>query len=98
MSRWLKLRCTHSEFDRFHPTTLTNYIVAIIIIFMGLSVNFYKTSILKCPLVDFLDSLSGKAAQKITWVLKLIEEINIVPEKYFKKLLPYDIWEIRINF
>jgi len=52
---------------------------------MGLSVNFYKTGTLKCPVTDFLDSLSGKAAQKITWVLKLIEEIEVVPTKYFKK-------------
>ena len=65
---------------------------------MGLSVNFYKTSVLKCPVMDFLDSLPGKTAQKITWVLKLIEDINVVPEKYFKKLTPYDIWEVRIDF
>jgi len=65
---------------------------------MGLSVNFYKTAALKCPVMDFLDSLSGKVAQKITWVLKLIEEIEVVPTKYFKKLLPYDIWEVRIDF
>jgi phage-related protein len=65
---------------------------------MGLSVNFYKTSALKCPVMDFLDSLSGKVAQKITWVLRLIEEIDVVPTKYFKKLSPYDIWEVRIDF
>jgi phage-related protein len=65
---------------------------------MGLSVDFYKTSALKCPVVDFLDSLSGKVAQKITWVLRLIEEIDVVPIKYFKKLSPYDIWEVRIDF
>jgi phage-related protein len=65
---------------------------------MGLAVNFYKTSTLKCPVKDFLDSLSGKVAQKVTWVLSLIEEINVVPTKYFKKLLPFDIWEIRIDF
>jgi len=65
---------------------------------MGLSVNFYKTSVLKCPVMDFLDSLSGKAAQKITWVLKLIEDISVVPVKYFKKLTPYDIWEKRVDF
>ena len=65
---------------------------------MGLSVNFYKTSVLKCPVIDFLDSLPGKTVQKITWVLKLIEVIDIVPEKYFKKIIPYDIWEVRIDF
>jgi len=58
---------------------------------MGFSINFYKTSNLKCPVTEFLDSLSGKAAQKVTWVLKLIEETQIVPKEYFKKLTPYDI-------
>jgi phage-related protein len=65
---------------------------------MGLFVNFYKTSALKCPVMDFLDSLPGKAAQKVTWVLNLIEEIDIVPIKYLRKLSPYDIWEVRIDF
>jgi len=65
---------------------------------MGFSVNFYKTSSLKCPVTEFLDSLSVKAAQKVTWVLKLIEEAQIVPKEYFKKLTPYDIWEVRISF
>ena len=65
---------------------------------MGLSVNFYKTSDLRCPVIEFLDSLSAKEAQKITWVLRLIEEIDRAPKKYFKKLLPYDIWEVRIDF
>jgi len=65
---------------------------------MDLAVYFYKTSSLKCPIREFLDSLSGKAARKITWVLKLIEEIDVVPKKYFKKLVPYDVWEVRIDF
>ncbi|MCH6574584.1 MAG: hypothetical protein IH795_05180, partial [Bacteroidetes bacterium] len=37
-------------------------------------VNFYKSSFGKSPINDFLDSLSGKQAQKITWVLEIIEE------------------------
>ncbi|MDR3146766.1 MAG: type II toxin-antitoxin system RelE/ParE family toxin, partial [Treponema sp.] len=41
---------------------------------------------------------SGKAAQKATWVLKIIEDLDIVPEKYFKKLDSYNIWECRIGF
>ena len=65
---------------------------------MGFAVNFYKTSNSKCPVIDFLDSLNGKTAQKITWVLKLIEETQKVPKEYFKKLSPYDICEVRISF
>jgi phage-related protein len=53
---------------------------------------------LKCHVTDFLDALPGKVAQKITWVLKLIEETPIVPKEYLKKLSPYDIWEVRISF
>ena len=47
--------------------------------------------------VDFLDSLSGKQVQKITWVLEIIEEYRIIPKQYFKKLVNTDdIWEVRV--
>ena len=60
-------------------------------------VNFYKSSSGKSPIIDFLDSLSGKQAQKITWVLGIIEESRIVPRQYFKKLINTDnIWEVRV--
>jgi len=60
-------------------------------------VNFYKNSSGKSPVEEFLDSLSGKQVQKITWVLNIIEEQNIVPKQYFKKLVNTDdIWEVRI--
>ena len=65
---------------------------------MGREVNFYKTSGGKCPVKEFLDSLPGKAAQKITWVLSLLEDLRIVPSLYFKKLPGTDdIWECRIK-
>ena len=66
---------------------------------MGRTVVFYKTSNGKCPVRDFLDSLSAKTAQKITWVLSLIEDLDILPASYFKKLAGSDeIWECRIQF
>lgn len=35
---------------------------------------------------------------KITWVLKLVQELDRVPVKYFKKLKGTDdIWEVRTN-
>lgn len=47
---------------------------------------------------EFLDSLSGKQAQKVSWVLQLIEEMEIIPVKYFKKLVNTDgIWEVRVQ-
>jgi phage-related protein len=61
-------------------------------------VQFYKTKSLKCPVEEFLDSLPGKVAQKIAWILSLIEEIEMVPKKFFKKLNPSEIWEVRLEY
>jgi len=41
--------------------------------------------------------MSGKATQKATWVLQLVEELDAIPERYLKKLTS-DIWECRIQF
>ena len=66
---------------------------------MGKIVTFYKTVDGKCPIEDFLNSLSGKVAQKVTWVLSLLEDMHIVPSSYFKKLTGSEgIWECRIQF
>jgi len=63
------------------------------------TVNFYRTKSGNCPIEDFLDSLSGKQAQKVVWVLRLIEELDVVPTQYLKKLVNTDdIWEVRIQF
>jgi phage-related protein len=63
------------------------------------TVNFYRTESGTCPVEDFLDSLSGKQAQKIVWVLRLIEELDIVPSQYLQKLVnTEDIWEVRVQF
>lgn len=59
---------------------------------------FYRTETGTTPVVDFLDSLSGKQVQKVLWVLRLIEELDTVPSQYFKKLVNTDgIWEIRVQ-
>lgn len=61
-------------------------------------IEFYRTDIGKCPIEEFLDSLTGKQAQKIAWVLQLIEELDIVPQTYLKKLVNSDgIWEVRVQ-
>ena len=45
-----------------------------------------------------MDSLPGKTAQKVAWVLKLIEELEIVPATFLKKLGGTDdLWEVRIQ-
>ena len=66
---------------------------------MGKIVRFYQTEDGKVPVKEFLDSLPGKAAQKVVWVLMLVEEMDILPTAYFKKLVgPKDIWECRTQF
>ena len=61
-------------------------------------IHFYRTESGYCPAEKFLDSLSGKQAQKVAWVLRLIEEMENIPAHYFKKLVnTRDIWEVRIQ-
>ena len=61
-------------------------------------VKFYKLETGKCPVEEFFDSLSNKQFEKISFVLDLIEQIDIVPSKYFKKLTGTDdIWEVRVQ-
>jgi len=61
-------------------------------------IHFYRTESGKCPIEEFLNSLDNKQAQKVTWVLQLIEDIDIIPVKYFKKLVNTDdIWEVRVQ-
>jgi phage-related protein len=63
------------------------------------TVIFYRSPNGQSPIESFLDSLTGKQAQKVLWVLQLIEELESVPRQYFKKLVDSDeIWEVRIQF
>jgi phage-related protein len=53
----------------------------------------------KCPVENFLESLSKKQVEKVFFVLDLIESIDIVPRKFFKKLeATDDIWEVRVQY
>jgi len=66
---------------------------------MSRQVKFYRTASGDCPVEDFLDALPGKVAQKIAWVLSIIEELDIVPAQYLKKINSnYDIYECRANY
>ena len=61
-------------------------------------VKFFRNSTGECPIEKFLDNLSAKQSRKITWVMRLIEELEKVPILYLKKLNDTDnIWEIRIQ-
>jgi phage-related protein len=58
----------------------------------------YRTVSGQNPVEGFLDQLPPKTAQKVTWVLQLIEDLNKVPSKYFKKLVnTQDLWEVRAS-
>ena len=62
-------------------------------------IRFYRTGSGHCPVEEFLDTLSAKQAQKVTWVLKLIEELDMVPRQYFQKMVNTDdLWEVRVQF
>jgi phage-related protein len=59
---------------------------------------FYETASGQKPIEDFLDSLSSKQAQKVTWVLKLVEDLDRVPSNYFKKMVnTSELWEVRAS-
>ena len=61
-------------------------------------VGFYRRDNGTSPIEEFLDSLSAKDTQKITWVLQLIEDQPIVPDTYLKNLVnTSDIWEVRVQ-
>ena len=57
---------------------------------------FYQKGNGRSPVEEFLDELNATQAQKVLWVLKLIEELEDVPTQYFKKLVNTDdIWKVR---
>jgi len=63
------------------------------------TVEFYRLPNGNSPVEEFLDSLTGKQAQKVLWVLRLVEELDVVPRQYFKKLVDSEgVWEVRIQF
>jgi phage-related protein len=62
------------------------------------TIVFYRTELDSCPVEEFINSLSGKQAQKLLWVLRLIQELDSVPSQYLKKLVNTDdIWEVRVQ-
>ncbi len=59
---------------------------------------FYRTKSGRCHVEEFLDSLESRQAQKVAWVLQLVEELDMVPAQYFKKLDgSEEIWEVRVR-
>jgi phage-related protein len=62
------------------------------------TIVFYRTMRGTSPVEEFLDSLNAKQAQKVVWVLQLVEELPQIPIQYFKKLEgSSDLWEVRVQ-
>ena len=65
---------------------------------MPRDIIFYTRETGRRPVEEFLDSLNSKEAQKVLWVLRLIEELDRIPSQYFKKVSGSDeIWECRVR-
>ena len=63
-----------------------------------MKVDFYRTPEARCPVVDYLDSLNAKQAQKVMWTLRAVETLAPVPTIYLQKMVNTDdLWEVRIN-
>lgn len=61
------------------------------------TVRFYVTVDGRCPVTEFIDTFSDKAVTKFFWTLKLIQELERIPQTYFKKLTGTDFYECRIE-
>ncbi|MCC5842375.1 MAG: type II toxin-antitoxin system RelE/ParE family toxin [Opitutales bacterium] len=46
---------------------------------------------------EFIDSLDGKQAQKVAWVLDLVRTLDRPPSRFFKKLVGTELWEVRVE-
>lgn len=65
---------------------------------MKREIVFYETVDGSSPVEEYLDTLTDKVVKKVIFTFELIEELEIVPSKYLKKLTNTDdIWEIRVK-
>ena len=61
-------------------------------------ITFYTTTTGRCPVEEYLNDLPDKTVRKITWVLRVVRDLERVSSRYLKKLVNTDeIWEIRID-
>lgn len=63
------------------------------------TIRFYRAKAGRCPVEEFLESLNPVHRKKVAWVLRLVEELDMVPQQYLKKLAGSEsLWEIRSQF
>lgn len=61
-------------------------------------INFYRFDNGKCPVEKYIEALSNKQAEKVFFVLQLVESLETIPGKFLKKLESTDdIWEVRVQ-
>ena len=66
---------------------------------MGRVIKFYETEAGVKPAKEYLDTLNDDQAEKVTWVMRLVERLDVVPTKFFQKMTGTDgIWEIRVEY
>ena len=59
-------------------------------------IEFYVTASGRCPVMEFIESLPSRSAEKVGWVLDAIRGMQVVPAQYLKKLPGTDgLWEVR---
>lgn len=62
------------------------------------TIEFYRPESGASPVEEFLDALSDQDAQKASWVLRLVERLDMVPGQHLKKLDGTDwLWEVRVQ-
>lgn len=60
-------------------------------------IEFYRKQSGSRPVEEFIDSLDGKQAQKVVWVLDLVRTLDRPPNRFFKKLVGTELWEVRVE-
>ncbi len=65
---------------------------------MRRAIKFYRSSSTKCPTEEFLETLPEKVIVKVLAVFKLVEELEVIPIKFFKKLSGTKLYEVRVEW
>jgi len=62
------------------------------------TIVFYTLTNDRKPVAEYIKSLPSKQAEKVVFVLDLVETSAVVPQKFLKKLKATDgIWEVRVQ-
>ena len=60
---------------------------------------FYRSGSGKCPVEEYLETLSNKQVEKVFFVLEMIEALDVIPRKFLVKLVSTnEIWEVRVQY